>query len=81
MEDIRYIHENKDGSYRDASQQEIDDALTERKQVEELGQVIRDAEEKLHKILMSCTHEVVVDREGFGWNTRVCASCGHSSLI
>ena len=79
--DKYYIHENDNGSYREATEEEIRIATEIGAIAKKLSTEIYEAEMKLKDLRLQCTHEVCYDDPGFPFDTRICVACGYTSLI
>ena len=82
VEVIKYIHENEDGSFRAATDEEINKARADARCMNSLRDSISGSNEsKLELLRKQCTHPVRYDTVEYAYSTRTCVICGHVSLV
>ena len=77
----RYIHENKDGSYRDSTEEEIEEAEKLQKIRDYCSGQIKIMEKQIKSIHTDCKHIVSYDEDCYPYTARVCVACGKVSYL
>lgn len=77
----RYIQELPGGGYRDATKEELTEALKKQKRRLKLERLKYYIGQKLEAQQKACKHPVVYDTDGYIYHSRHCITCGHVSLI
>lgn len=76
-----FIHENEDHSFRDATQQEIVQAVAAGTRKETLQQIVYLLQANIEEIEKDCPHTVTYDEDGMPYTVRHCVACGNQDLI
>jgi len=78
---MKFIHPNKDGTFRDATEEEIMVATKIAEEKTKSVEVIAKNQMILDSIRRNCSHTVCYDVEGYPYNVRHCVACGDSFLL
>lgn len=76
-----YVHEFSDGSYRSATEREIQTALTDKARREKLERQLETLTTALNLLQSECQHTVQYDEVMFPYVARHCVRCGRVIMV